>query len=103
MAHLCFFFLCTASICPDTLVSRRPLKRLSNRSKNEYKKKKVCINTCYCIYVTRFAKILLIAGEHNCSYSLFLSAKSIFVDFHFSSNFKNSSAIMHSYNSRRAL
>ena len=34
-----------------------------------------------------FAKIRLITSEHNCSYSPFLSAKTIFVDFIF--GFKN--------------
>ena len=39
--------------------------------------------------MTRFAKIRLIAGYRNCSYSPFLSARSIFVDFLFISNIKN--------------
>ena len=40
------------------------------------------------VYVTRFAKLRLIAGERNCSYSPFLSGTSVFVDFLFSSKTK---------------
>ena len=41
------------------------------------------------LYVTGFAKTGLIAGVRNYSYSPFSSAKSIFVDFLFSSKMKN--------------
>ena len=43
------------------------------------------INYIHSVYVTRFAKTSLTAGEHNCSYSAFLSVKLIFVDFLFRS------------------
>ena len=40
-------------------------------------------------FVTQIAKICLIAGERNCSYRPFLSSKSSFVNFLFSSKIKN--------------
>ena len=46
------------------------------------------------IYVTRFAKVRLIAGERNCSSRPFLSAKSIFVDFLFSSKIKKNMTLL---------
>ena len=45
--------------------------------------------------MTGFAKICLIAGERNCGYSPFLLAKSIFVDFLFSSNMKNMTLLLY--------
>ena len=47
--------------------------------------------------MTRFAKTGLIAGERNCSYRPFLSAKSIFVDFLFSSKIKNMTLLLYTH------
>ena len=58
---------------------------------------------CLCpyIYVTRFAKICLIAGEHNCSHRPFFVSK---VHFLLKNQKYDSSAIYPlSYNSGRAL
>ena len=41
-----------------------------------------------------FAKIHLITSEHNCSYSPFLSAKTIFVDFIFGSKIKKMTLLL---------
>ena len=58
------------------------------------------------LFVTGFAKIRLIAGDHNCSYSPLLWGKSLFVDFLFSSKIKTYDCpviYLHSYNSGRAI
>ena len=47
------------------------------------------------IYVTGFAKTGLITGIRNCSYSSFLSAKSIFVDFLLNSKIQNMTLLLY--------
>ena len=47
------------------------------------------------IFVTGFGKTRLIAGVRNLSYSPFSPAKSIFVDFLFSSKIKNTTLMLY--------
>ena len=47
------------------------------------------------IYVTRSVKTGLISGKRNCSYKQYLSAKSFFVNFCFSSKIKTMTLLLH--------
>ena len=49
----------------------------------------------YDTQVTGFAELRLIAGEHNCSYSSFLSGKSLIVDFILRSKIKSTTLLLY--------